>query len=164
MMLTPRTYPETKLFWRIPAVQSCKSLASSSNHDFAWHSGVTRCDSKAVDCAMIKKSAVFLLSNMHITRSSWQMLYFQCLTIRFYRFSLILPKRKKNYISPHFMPLSVWNSWPWLESSHKTSLYWSYVSLNFNEIRVSIFRSWSPNGCSQYHFFSSSRLVSLKSH
>ena len=79
----------------------------------------------------IKKSSVFLILNMHIIRSSWQMLYFQCLIIRFYRFSLILPKRKKNYMSPHFMPLSVWNSWPWLESSHKTSLYWSYVSLNF---------------------------------
>ena len=63
----------------------------------------------------IKKSSVFLLLNMHIIRSSWQMLYFQCLIIRFYRFSLILPKRKKNnYLSPHFMPLSVWNFWPWI--------------------------------------------------
>ena len=63
----------------------------------------------------IKKSSVFLLLNMHIIRSSWKMLYFQCLIIRFYRFSLILPKRKKNnYLSPHFMPLSVWNFWPWI--------------------------------------------------
>ena len=63
----------------------------------------------------IKKSSVFLLLNMHISRSSWQMLYFQCLIIRFYRFSLILPKRKKNnYLSPHFIPLSVWNFWPWI--------------------------------------------------
>ena len=63
----------------------------------------------------IKKSSVFLLLNMHIIRSSWQMLYFQCLIIRFYRFSLILRKRKKNnYLSPHFMPLSVWNFWPWI--------------------------------------------------
>ena len=43
----------------------------------------------------IKKSSVFLLLNMHIIISSWQMLHFQCLIIRFYRFSLILPKRKK---------------------------------------------------------------------
>ena len=63
----------------------------------------------------IKKSSVFLLLNMHIIRSSRQMLYFQCLIIRFYRFSLILRKRKKNnYLSPHFMPLSVWNFWPWI--------------------------------------------------
>ena len=96
---------ETKLLWRISAVQSCKSLASSSNHDFAWQSGVTRCDSKA------EKFSVFLLLNMHIIISSWQMLHFQCLIIRFYRFSLILPKRKNNYMSPHFMPLSVWNFW-----------------------------------------------------
>ena len=60
----------------------------------------------------IKKSSVFLLLNMHIIISTWQMLHFQCLIIRFYRFSLILPKRKNNYMSPHFMPLSVWNFWP----------------------------------------------------
>ena len=43
----------------------------------------------------IKKYSVFLLLNMHIIISSWQILYFQCLIIRFYRFPLILPKRKK---------------------------------------------------------------------
>ena len=43
----------------------------------------------------IRKSSVFLLLNMHIIISSWQMLYFQSLIIRFYRISLILPKRKK---------------------------------------------------------------------
>jgi len=48
----------------------------------------------------IKKSSVFLLLNMHIIVSSWQMLYFQCLIIRFYRFSLILPKRKKKLHEP----------------------------------------------------------------
>ena len=43
----------------------------------------------------IRKSSVYLLLNMHIIISSWRMLYFQCLIIRFYRFSLILPKRRK---------------------------------------------------------------------
>ena len=106
---------ETELLWWIPTVQSCKSLASSSNHDFAWQSGVTRCVIVRLLIAQfcnIKKSSVVLLLNMHIIVSSWQMLHFQCLIIRFYRFSLILLKRKNNYMSPHFMPLSVWNFWP----------------------------------------------------
>ena len=48
----------------------------------------------------IKKTLVFLLLNMHIIISSWQMLYLHCLIIRSYRFSRILSKGKKNYMSP----------------------------------------------------------------
>ena len=82
----------------------------------------------------IKKSSVFLLLNMHIIRSSWQVLYFQCLIIRFYRSSLILPKRKKNnYLSPHFMPLSVWNFWPWIIITIMKKIILNYYYL-FNAI------------------------------
>ena len=48
----------------------------------------------------IKKTSVFLLLNMHIIISSWQMLYLHCLIIRSYCFSRILCKGKKNYMSP----------------------------------------------------------------
>ena len=86
------------LFWRIPTVQNCKSLAFSSNHDFAWQKvvwlGVT-VRLLIPQWCNIRKSSVYLLLNMHIIISSWRMLYFQCLIIRFYRFSLILPKRRK---------------------------------------------------------------------
>ena len=84
-------------FHGFPLYRAVKALhlqAIMTSHDKVAWLGVTVRLLIAQWCN-IRKSSVFPLLNMHIIISSWQMLYFQCLIIRFYRFSRILPKRKK---------------------------------------------------------------------